>query len=662
MKKKILALCLILILITQCMSFAQINWSTVNASSSDFSIGWDDVLYEYNGYASIVVIPDGVTGIGDNAFSNCDWVKNVTIPDSVTWIGESAFFGCTSLKKVTMPDYLEGIGDYAFSGCENLNSISMPDSVYWIGQSAFSDCRSLTNVTVPRSLTYLNDNTFCDCYNLASVDMPVSLESIGDSVFWGTALKEITIPKSVNYIGDCVFFDCQNLNNIYVNSKNKNFCSVDGVLYNADKTELVRVPPARTGTFKVPGTVKVIGVDAFGSCNVTGISLPESIVSIDGGAFDCCAVKNLVLPRSVEEIDGSILYDSHPDSIVLPDTFTIIQSDWFFNCGVRSITIPKSIECIVEGAFSSTEDLTDVYYTGSKKQWNEIDIEDDNDCLLDAAIHYNSTVRQPLQITLQPVKAKAVKGGTVSFKVKATGDGLSYQWQLSDDRGKTWRNSSCKAATYTTTMNDSNNGRFMRCIVKDQYGNKLISDVVSMKIMTPLKIVTQPVKAKAKKGGTVSFTVKATGDGLSYQWQLSDDRGKIWRNSSCKAATNTTTMSDSNNGRFMRCIVKDQYGNEVITNVVSMKIAVLKLTVQPKNAKAEKGKTVSFSVKAEGEGIKYQWQLSDDKGKTWRNSSCKSAAYSTVITDANNGRYVRCVVTDSYGNSVRSDAAVMKIK
>ena len=74
------------------------------------------------------------------------------------------------------------------------------------------------------------------------------------------------------------------------------------------------------------------------------------------------------------------------------------------------------------------------------------------------------------------------------------------------------------------------------------------------------------------------------------------------------------------------------------------------------------GATASFKVVATGSGLTYQWQLSDDQGKTWRNSKATTANYSAAVTDSNNGRYVRCIVTDKFGNSVKSNAAIMKIK
>ena len=179
-------------------------------------------------------------------------------------------------------------------------------------------------------------------------------------------------------------------------------------------------------------------------------------------------------------------------------------------------------------------------------------------------------------------------------------------------------------------------------------------------VSNDLSVTEQPLSVMAKVGDLVSFKIKATGEKPTYQWQLSDDQGKSWRNS--KATTNnyTTTLSTDNNGRYLRCIVTDKYGNSIKSNAVYMKITSLKITGQPINATAAKGKIVTFTVTAKGPSITYQWQLSDDKGKTWRNSSNKTATYSTTLSDKNDGRYVRCIVTDKYGNSVISNPARME--
>ena len=106
----------------------------------------------------------------------------------------------------------------------------------------------------------------------------------------------------------------------------------------------------------------------------------------------------------------------------------------------------------------------------------------------------------------------------------------------------------------------------------------------------------------------------------------------------------------------------DKYGNTVISDAAYMKITSLAITGQPVSVTAKKGSTVSFTVTANGPGITYQWQYSDDQGKTWQQSSLTGATYKTTLTDSRNGRFVRCVVTDKYGNAVTSKSASMKIK
>ena len=100
--------------------------------------------------SSTYTIPQGITSIGDSAFSSCDSLTSVSIPDSVTSIGDSAFFWCSSLTSVSIPDSVTSIGDEAFYSCSSLTSVNIPDSVTSIGDYAFGDCSNLT-LTVPRN-------------------------------------------------------------------------------------------------------------------------------------------------------------------------------------------------------------------------------------------------------------------------------------------------------------------------------------------------------------------------------------------------------------------------------------------------------------------------------------------------------------------------------
>ena len=144
-----------------------------------------------------VVIKDGVTNIGDNAFFECSACASVTIPSSVTSIGNEAFYRCYSLISVEIPNSVTSIGYWAFGGCSGLTSIEIPNSVTSIGRYAFCGCSGLTSVTIPSSVTSIGQYAFCGCSSLASVTIPSSVTSIGDYAFFNCkGLTSITFKGS----------------------------------------------------------------------------------------------------------------------------------------------------------------------------------------------------------------------------------------------------------------------------------------------------------------------------------------------------------------------------------------------------------------------------------------------------------------------------------
>ena len=166
-----------------------------------------------------VVIENGVTSIGDGAFSGCTSLTSVTIPNSVTSIGDYAFSGCTSLTSITIPNSVTSIGNGAFSGCTSLTSITIPDSVISIGNGAFESCKAITSITIPNSVISIDNGAFRGCSSLTYITIPNSVTSIGDFAFYGcTSLTSITIPDGVTSIRDSTFSGCTSLTSITIPS------------------------------------------------------------------------------------------------------------------------------------------------------------------------------------------------------------------------------------------------------------------------------------------------------------------------------------------------------------------------------------------------------------------------------------------------------------
>ena len=163
------------------------------------------------------VIPDGVTRIGDCAFSYCSSLTSVNIPDSVTSIGKGAFVGRSSLTSVSIPDSVTSIGKDAFSYCSSLTSVNIPDSVTRIGDGAFSHCSSLTSVSIPNSVTRMGNYAFSCCSSLTSVNIPDSVTSIERNAFeCCNSLTSISIPDSVTSIGCSAFSGCSSLTSVSI--------------------------------------------------------------------------------------------------------------------------------------------------------------------------------------------------------------------------------------------------------------------------------------------------------------------------------------------------------------------------------------------------------------------------------------------------------------
>jgi uncharacterized repeat protein (TIGR02543 family) len=345
--------------------------AAVDVSDYEYTISNNQVtITRYTGDGRDIVIPSTieglpVTSIGDWTFMGCFGLTSVEIPDNVTSIGEQAFSDCHNLTGVVIGDGVTSIGDFAFMGCFGLTSVEIPDSVTSIGEQAFSDCHNLTGVVIGDGVTSIGDFAFMGCSGLTSVIIPNSVTSIGRGAFSSChGLTNVTIPNSVTSIGSQAFGCCAALTSITVEAANLSYSSLDGVLFDKNKTTLIQFPEGKSGAYSIPTSVTSIGENAFWGCSgLTSVTIPTSVASIGGGAFGyCTGLTSVAIPDGVTTIENWTFGDCFAlTSVVIPSSVTSIGMYAFYGCySLANVVIPDNVTSIGELAFASCSGLMSV--------------------------------------------------------------------------------------------------------------------------------------------------------------------------------------------------------------------------------------------------------------------------------------------------------------
>ena len=171
-----------------------------------------------------VILPEGITSIGERAFQSCTTLKSIQLPKKVTKIGKYAFINCRQLTNIQLPDGVTEIGEYAFVDCSSLTEISIPTGVTKIGERTFQSCANLTSIQLPETVTEIGQSAFNYCGSLKEINIPKAATSIGSYAFqYCSSLTEISIPKAVTSIGVCAFYDCSALEEVVLSGTNDQF-------------------------------------------------------------------------------------------------------------------------------------------------------------------------------------------------------------------------------------------------------------------------------------------------------------------------------------------------------------------------------------------------------------------------------------------------------
>lgn len=331
---------------------------------------------------------------------------NVIISKGITEIGKASFNGANKITGVEIPDSVTLISDYAFQYCKSLTKIEIPGTVKKIGNwwgnvngQIFNGCSNLKEVILEEGIEEISGRAFDSCSKVKEWKLPKSLKRIGPCAFRNISVEEFNIPENVESIA-ATFISSSNLSRINVDSNNKYFTSVDGILFDKDSTRLIKYPENRDGnSYEVPNTVKTIDANAFISCkNLQTIVIADSVEKIGDSAFDGSKLKtinlgggitnisnkpfygawnltniNVITENDKYESENGILFNKgktilikYPPAIIngevyeIPNTVVEIGPQSFYRSQIKNVIIPNSVKKIGSESFFQCYNLEEV--------------------------------------------------------------------------------------------------------------------------------------------------------------------------------------------------------------------------------------------------------------------------------------------------------------
>ena len=305
-------------------------------------------FYENRALNTVKFTGDALTSIGYRSFYNTD-ITELDLSGANASIGTSAFSNCNSLRTVKLSG-VNTIESGAFYGCDELVNLEMSDTLTTIEGSAFCSCTSLKTVIFSDSVTTIADGSFTDC----------------------TGLESVTIGKGCTSVTTSAFTRNVNLVKFDVSEDNESYTSVDGVLYNKEKTAVVCYPKSLSGEYVIPDTVTSIEKAAFENCNkLTKITIGSGVETVNPYAFNQCNLLATVVFKDSDTANKKICerafyYCGSLTEVDFGNAVTSIGDYAFTICSkIKSLEFPDSLTSIGQFAFSPYTDRTGGTYKES---------------------------------------------------------------------------------------------------------------------------------------------------------------------------------------------------------------------------------------------------------------------------------------------------------
>ena len=286
-----------------------------------FHIG--DGVFSYAAKLKTITLGTNVMILGSNVFFGCSELSAINLPNNLGMIGSGAFTDCVSLTSVELPSNLIYLESCVFANCENLVTIVLPENLEGIGSNSFQGCETLASLTIPDKVTDIESAAFIGCRNMRSITLPTSLKSLGYGVFCDCrSLDSITIPKSTINIGDAVFLACDSLSSIVVEDGNPVYDSRDNcnaIIHTATNT----LHAGCRRTF-IPASVNTIGSSAFQNISTLRcINIPNNVTVIDKYAFSGTGISSVTFPNGITSLSEYVVGEClNLKSITIPASVT----------------------------------------------------------------------------------------------------------------------------------------------------------------------------------------------------------------------------------------------------------------------------------------------------------------------------------------------------